>query len=340
MSIAARIARISSAVAAIRSKYVELGISQSTDKLDNLATASEQIENKGAVVATVSEGSTYTIPKGYHNGTGTVTGIAPAEDAEVSSWEIPDMISLTSPSPYAVSSSDDSDDAWKVFDGNTATAWAAGNAGTKWIAFNFGESTKVNGIRLRPSENTDHFPTSFTVLGSNNGDEWTPITEEPISTNSPEAMVAQEFELTASTYKIFRVQTTDPYFEISEIEFRTVESISKYSLQSTKVVTPTTKQQSITSDEGFYGLTGVTVNPIPENYKDVSPVTATGSDVLSGKVVVDASGTTIAGTMPNNGVIAMVIDGLTTTSVTIPAGYTSGGTVSLDDTIEKALAEI
>ena len=44
--------------------------------------------------------------------------------------------------------------------------------------------------------------------------------------------------------------------------------------------------------------------------------------------------------MANNGAVSKTMDGLTTTSVTIEAGYTSGGTVSLTDDIETALAAI
>ena len=44
--------------------------------------------------------------------------------------------------------------------------------------------------------------------------------------------------------------------------------------------------------------------------------------------------------MPNNGSVTTSMDGLTTTSVTILAGYTSGGTVSLTSDIEDALAAI
>mgnify|MGYP003301394644 CR=1 FL=1 len=44
--------------------------------------------------------------------------------------------------------------------------------------------------------------------------------------------------------------------------------------------------------------------------------------------------------MANNGAISGSIDGLTTTSYTVPAGYTSGGSVSLTDDIETALAAI
>ena len=114
---------------------------------------------------------------------------------------------------------------------------------------------------------------------------------------------------------------------------------SNYNLQS-KTVTPTKLQQSVTPDSGYYGLSDVTVAAIPEGYQDVSAVTAGAGDVLTGKVFVNAAGTAITGTMPNNGTLAQTIDGLTSTSVTVPAGYVAGGTVSLSDDIEEALAAI
>ena len=76
MSIAAEISRIQTGRNTIRAKLVELGMAQSGDGLDKLATAVEGIENQGAVSVTVQEGDTYTIPKGYHNGSGTVSGVA------------------------------------------------------------------------------------------------------------------------------------------------------------------------------------------------------------------------------------------------------------------------
>ena len=87
-------------------------------------------------------------------------------------------------------------------------------------------------------------------------------------------------------------------------------------------------------------MSKVSIEAIPAKYQDVSSVTAGAGDVLAGKKVVAADGSVVEGTMPNNGAISKTIDGLTTTSVTIAAGYTSGGTVSLTDDIEKALAAI
>lgn len=76
MSVATQITRITTDRNTIRAKMVELGMAQTTDDLDKLATAVESITNQGAVSATVQEGDTYTIPKGYHNGSGTVSGVA------------------------------------------------------------------------------------------------------------------------------------------------------------------------------------------------------------------------------------------------------------------------
>ena len=107
----------------------------------------------------------------------------------------------------------------------------------------------------------------------------------------------------------------------------------------TKTATPTKSQQNITPTAGKV-LSQVTVAPIPAAYQDVSGVTATASNVLDGDIFVNAQGEEVEGTMPNNGAVNKTMDGLTTTSVSIPAGYTSGGQVSLTNAIETALAAI
>ena len=108
-----------------------------------------------------------------------------------------------------------------------------------------------------------------------------------------------------------------------------------------KTSTPTKSQQVIQPDSGYDGLSQVTVNAIPAAYQDVTSVTAVAADVLANKIIVNSSGTQVAGTMANNGTVTQTINGTTVTSYTIPQGYHSGsGTVSLDTTIETALAAI
>ena len=106
-----------------------------------------------------------------------------------------------------------------------------------------------------------------------------------------------------------------------------------------KNVTPTKSEQTITPTSGKV-LSKVTVAAIPAAYQDVSGVTAAAANVLDGKYFVTSTGVKTEGSMPNNGATGGTIDGLSVTSMTIPAGYTSGGTVSLDSTIEEALAAI
>lgn len=106
-----------------------------------------------------------------------------------------------------------------------------------------------------------------------------------------------------------------------------------YFLQS-KITTPTKTQQSVTADDGYYGLSSVTVNAIPEKYQDVTAVTAAAGDVLATKVFVTASGTVTTGTMPNRGAVNQTLS-TTTTSYTVPNGYHNGsGTVKI--TLETA----
>ena len=76
MSTQSEITRINSARDTIRTKMVEMGLTTSTAKIDALATAVKDITNNGSIKVEVKEGDTYTIPKGYHNGSGTVSGVA------------------------------------------------------------------------------------------------------------------------------------------------------------------------------------------------------------------------------------------------------------------------
>lgn len=74
---------------------------------------------------------------------------------------------------------------------------------------------------------------------------------------------------------------------------------------------------------------------------DVSGVTASAGDVLTGKDFVNSSGTLVHGSMANRGAVSGSIDGITTITYTIQQGYHNGsGTVSLTSDIENELDEI
>ena len=107
-----------------------------------------------------------------------------------------------------------------------------------------------------------------------------------------------------------------------------------------KTVTPAKASQNITPSAGKV-LSEVKVDPIPDEYQDVSGVTVGAGQVLEGANFVDSNGNLVEGTMPNKAAINATIDGMTTTSYTVPAGYHNGsGTVSLTSDIETALAAI
>ena len=110
----------------------------------------------------------------------------------------------------------------------------------------------------------------------------------------------------------------------------------------TKSATPSGSSQTITPTSGKV-LSQVTVDAIPAKYGDTTGDTATAAYVLAGykaHTISSGSAVQITGEMTNNGAISGTIDGLTTTSYSVPSGYTSGGTVSLTNDIENALAAI
>lgn len=97
-------------------------------------------------------------------------------------------------------------------------------------------------------------------------------------------------------------------------------------LQAKTGITPTTTSQTIEPDNGYDGLSSVQINAIPSAYKNTSDADITASDVLYGKIAYGSSGK-VTGSMTNNGAVGGTI---TTQNgkITIPAGYTTGGTVT------------
>lgn len=112
----------------------------------------------------------------------------------------------------------------------------------------------------------------------------------------------------------------------------------------TKTASLTRNQQTITADTGKV-LHSVIVPAIDSKYQDVTPVTATAAQVLTGSKFVDATGAVITGTMASLGNVGTTVSGLemTSTGLTIKNvanGYTTGGTIALDSTIYDRLANI
>lgn len=88
-------------------------------------------------------------------------------------------------------------------------------------------------------------------------------------------------------------------------------------------------------------INGVTYQSVPEvdipksgggtaKFFDTADATATGADILTGKSAYGSSGS-VSGSMANNGATTGTISTKAGT-VTVPAGYTTGGTISISTT--------
>lgn len=295
-NIATEIARIQTDRNTIRTKLVALGLATAAASLDACATAIEGIENRGAVNASVTEGSTYTIPKGYHNGSGTVAGVSGGGNYTLQTKSVTPTKkeqNVTSDDGYYGLSSVTVAAIPDAYQDVSSTTAAAENvlAGKIFVAADGTVTTGTMANNGAVSKTLDATTTSYTVpAGYHSGSGKVSITTE------------------------------------------------------TKEVTPTESAQDVTPTAGKV-LSKVSVARIPTRYADATGMTATAAGMLADTTAIgwDAEKSTpvkLTGTMADNGSTSATIDGLTQTSVTIPAGYTSGGAVSLTDDIYDALAAI
>lgn len=290
MSTTNEITRLQTARNTIRTKLVELGLATATAKLDTLATAVEGIDNQGAVNAQVQEGATYTIPKGYHNGAGVVSGVAGGGNYTLQEKSV---------TPTKSQQSVTADSGYYGLSGVTVAA----------IPANFNDTSAVTAAAADVLANK-------VIVGA----DGTTIT----GTMPSNGAVSKTLDTTTTSYTVPK-------------GYHSGTGTVKITTE-TKTATPTKSSQTIKPTSGKV-LSQVTVAAIPANYVDTTAADAVAADILDGKTAY-VDGAKVEGTMANNGAVTTTMDGLTTTSVTIPAGYTSGGTISLTNDIEEALAAI
>lgn len=293
MSTQTEITRLQTARNTIRNKMVALGLGTSTDKFDALATEINGIKNQGAVDANVKEGESYTIPAGYHNGSGKVKGVSGGGNYNLQAKTVTPTKEQQSVTPDA---------GYYGLSGVTVGA----------IPENFQD---VSATTAAPGD----------------------VLANKVFIDADGVTQAGTMPDNGAVEKVLDATTGNQEYTVPAGKHSGAGKVSV--VLETKSATPAEAAQDITPTKGKV-LGKVTVGAIPDKYKDVSGVTAGAADVLDGKFIVLADGSKAEGTMANNGAIAKTIDGLTQTSVDIPAGYTSGGTVSLTDDIENALAAI
>ena len=293
MSTQTEITRLQTARNKLRTWLVGLGLAASTDKLDALTDKAAAIKNQGAVDANVKEGESYTIPAGYHNGSGTVKGVSGGGNYNLQAKSVTPTKEQQSVAPD------------QGYYGLSAVTVGA-------IPENYQD---VSATTAAPGD----------VLANKVFIDADGVTQAGTMTDN------------GAVEKVLDATTGNQEYTVPAGKHSGTGKVSV--VLETKSATPAEAAQDITPTKGKV-LGKVTVGAIPDKYKDVSGVTAAAADVLDGKFIVDATGAKIEGTMANNGAIAKTIDGLTQTRADIPAGYTSGGTVSLTDAIETALAAI
>ena len=387
-NIATQITRITNDRNTIRNKVVDFGLAESTANLDALATAIDSIVNQGAVSAQVQEGSTYTIPKGYHNGSGTVSGVAGGGNYNLQSKSVTPTKQQQSVTPdsgyYGLSDVTVAAIPQAYQDVSSVTAVAGDVLANKIIVTSDGSVTTGTMPNIGAvSQKLDTATTSYAVpAGYHNGSGTVSITTETksatpskeqqkvtptegsvlssVTVNAIPAEYADTSDATATAAQILTGQTA--YVDGDKVTGTMPNNspaatvldtgTSSYTIPAgyhdgtgsvslsleTKSATPTKAKQTIEPSEGKV-LSSVTVEAIPAQFVDTSTGTAVAGDILTGKIAF-VKGASVTGSMPNNGATSLTIDGMQATSVAVPAGYTTGGTVSLTDSIETALAAI
>lgn len=297
MSTATEISRLTDARNTIRDKLIELGMATSTSKLDALATSIDGITNRGAVSASVQEGDTYTIPAGYHNGSGTVSGVSGGGN-------------------YTLQS-------------KTATPTKSQQSITPDSGYYGLDSVTVNPIPEAYQNVSAVTATAPEILAGK------------IIVNAAGESVTGTMTNNGAVSKTLDATTNNQSYTVPTGYHNGNGTVSI--VLETKSATPSTSAQNITPTSGKV-LSKVTVNAIPAKYGDTTGDTATAADIVAGvkaHTISNGTATQITGSMVDRGTVTATIDGLTTTSYTIPAGKHSGsGTVSLTSDIEEALAAI
>ena len=280
----------------IRTKLVDFGLVTGTAKLGDCATAVDGIANNGAVDISVQEGESYTIPKGYHNGSGVVKGVAGGGNYTLQPKTVTPTKSQQSITP---------DQGYYGLSGVTVKA----------IPENFQD------VSATTAAAPDVLATKVFIAADGTTTTGTMANNGGVSKTLDATTGNQSYTIPAGYHNGNGKVTV---------------------VLEEKTATPTTTTQNITPTAGKV-LSKVTVSAIPAIYGDVTEADAVAANILSGKkAIVKANNvaTMVEGTMTDNGTLTGSIDGLTTTSYTIPSGYTAGGTVSLTNDINEALAAI
>lgn len=387
-NIAKSIESITNSRNTIRNKLIDFGLAQNNDQLAALATAINGIVDNGSVQASVKEGETYSIPKGYHDGSGTVSGVAGGGNYNLQSktvtptkaqqpitadegyYGLSDVTVKAIPEAYqdvtAVTATAADVLATKVIvnaTGKVTTGTMPNNgavsktldAATTSYAVPAGYHSGTGSVRIVTETKTLTPTKKQQVVPATSGKVISSVTVAAIPGNyidTTDATATAATILDGETAYVggVKVEGTMPNNGAAEKTLTTTETSytvpegyhngegTVIIVPEQKTVQPSRSEQNVTPTTGKV-LSKVTVGAIPANLIDTTDATAEASDILSGQTAY-VNGVKVTGSMVNNAAVNGTIDGLTATSFTVPAGYTTGGTVSLTNDIETALAAI
>lgn len=369
MSVQTEITRIQTARNTLRTKAVALGVGLATDNLSQLATKYDGITDRGTPNAEVQEGQSYTIEPGYYHG-GSVKGVAGGGSYNLQAKSVTPTKSEQAVSSdagyYGLSSVTVGaiPDAYQDVSSVTATA-ADVLSPAVFVKANgdITAGTMANNGAVSKTLNTT--TKSYTIpAGYHNGSGKVSITTETKTATPSESTQT----ISPASGKVLSSVTVNPIpSKYGDASGATVTADHILSGDTAIGYDSTTGEAvAVTgtmTDRGAVTPSALSAGgsyTIPAGYHNGSgKVTAkslssqTGVD--PGKTAVAAAqmltgyqgwvnGTKVSGTMTNNGATGGTITGLGAvagdTSYTIPAGYTTGGTVSLTSDIENALAAI
>lgn len=314
MSISTELTRITTARNSIRTKMVNLGVCLGTDDITTMATKIDSIINRGAVEVEVKEGETYTIPAGYHNGSGTVAGVAgggnytlqekTATPSKVQQNITPDegKYGLSAVTVEAIPD--------QYQDISATTAEAADVKTGKSFVNSLGITTAgTMPVNAAQTVNVAVGGTQSLSAGYYAG----------VTINGP------TLSGTATAADVLEDET---FYNTSG------EAVTGTMTNNGAVTASVAVGGTYTVPAGYHNGEGTVTGPTLDG-------NAVAANVLSGTTFYSNSGTKLTGSMTNNGAATFTIDGLTAMSVTITAGYHNGsGTVSLTNDIETALSAI
>ena len=147
---------------------------------------------------------------------------------------VPTMTSATTPSGTVSAKSryDSNTEAWKAFDGNTTTYWQSSQFGIsalpQWIRYEFTTATPIGLVKLK-NTTTNYQIGTFKIQGSNNGTDFTDLTELITNTDTSSGGESKYSVNNQQAYKYvqFSVESgysTYTYASIAELQYYAKET--------------------------------------------------------------------------------------------------------------------